>query len=212
MEAQFWHKKWKNRELGFHQETTNRFLEAYISHLAIPEGGRVFIPLCGKTLDAVWLLSKGYSVVGAELSEDAIREFFDELGVKPEISVCGKLKCYSADGIDMCVGDIFDLTAQQLGPVDAIYDRAALVALPEAMRTSYARHLIEITSGASQLLISFEYDQSVMPGPPFRVDSDEINRLYNSNYAIQQLDSDAVEGGLKGICPAEEVTWLLERQ
>ncbi len=101
------------------------------------------------------------------------------------------------------------MTADVLGPVDAVYDRAALVALPEDLRPRYAAHVHAITGGARQLLICFEYDQSVMPGPPFSVDAAEVERVHSPRYRLTRLAAVPVEGGLKGRCPATETVWLL---
>ncbi|PIE43583.1 MAG: thiopurine S-methyltransferase [Gammaproteobacteria bacterium] len=212
MDAQFWHDRWEYRDLGFHQKRVNPFLARHFSRLGLTSGNRMFVPLCGKTLDSVWLLSEGIEIAGVELNETAVREFFTELDVQPDISQSGRLTLYRADGIHIYVGDLFDLTAQQLGPVDAIYDRAALVALPDTMRQRYTRHLVDIGHHAPQLLISFEYDQSAMAGPPFCVAGEEIHRHYDAGYVIQRLDAAEVRGGLKGVCPGLEVTWLLERR
>ncbi|MEM9493576.1 MAG: thiopurine S-methyltransferase, partial [Myxococcota bacterium] len=115
---------------------------------------------------------------------------------------------YSADRVDIFVGDIFDLSASVLGPVDAIYDRAALVALPEEMRVRYTEHMMEITDRAAQLLLTFVYDQSVRPGPPFSVDIDEVQRAYGA-YTISLLDTVEVDGGLKGEVAADKMVWSL---
>ena len=98
-------------------------------------------------------------MLSAELSEVAIQQLFEELDIEPAVTDLGDMKCYSADRIDIFVGDIFKLTQALLGPVDAVFDRAALVALPAEMRAAYAPHIVEITGNAPQLLITFEYDQ-----------------------------------------------------
>jgi len=144
------------------------------------------------------------------LSTVAINELFSELGVQPEIVNTGDLVHYSADNIDIFVGDIFKMTSQILGSVHAIYDRAALVALPEDSRPTYTAHLIRLTNTAPQLLISFEYDQAVMPGPPFSVVGDEIKQLYAKAYHVKAIENKKVEGNLKGVVEAEEFVWLLQ--
>jgi thiopurine S-methyltransferase len=121
----------------------------------------------------------------------------------------GEMRRYSAEGIDVFAGDIFALSRDMLGPVEAVYDRAALVALPDEMRGRYAAHLADITCRVPQLLISFDYDQSLLDGPPFSVPGDEIARLYGKTYEPARLGSADVAGGLKGKCPAEETVWLL---
>ena len=209
MDAEFWHDKWEKLEIAFHQDAAHDMLAAHFDKLGLAKGSRVFVPLCGKTLDIAWLLSQGYRVAGAELSEIAISQLFEEMDVTPTISDAGALKRYSADGVDIFVGDIFKLTAELLGTVDAIYDRAALVALPEEMRVKYAAHLRDITGTAPQLMISFDYDQSVMDGPPFSVPEAEIRRHYDQAYKIELVESTDVPGGLKGQAEAIENCWLL---
>ena len=210
MNIDFWKQTWEKNEIGFHESEPNPLLAAYLKELNVVEGSRVFIPLCGKTLDIVWLLSKGYQVAGAELSQLAIEQLFIGLGVEPQISECGNAFRYGAKNIDIFVGDIFDLSNEVLGPVDAIYDRAALVALPEEMRKRYTKHLLEITGAAAQLLITLEYDQSLMDGPPFSLNGDEVNRHYIDAYDLALLESISLPGGLKGICAATENVWLLK--
>ncbi|MCW8128537.1 thiopurine S-methyltransferase [Microbulbifer halophilus] len=209
MEADFWHRKWANNETGFHEGEANALLVKHFGRLSIPEGGRVFLPLCGKTRDIAWLLSQGYRVAGAELSEVAIQQLFDELGTEPEVSAAGNLTHYRADKIDMFVGDIFQLSGNLLGQVHAVYDRAALVALPDSMREVYTSHLMDITGRAPQLLITFEYDQELMDGPPFSIRDGEVRQHYRNHYRLTQLERKDVPGGFKGQCAARESAWLL---
>ena len=214
MEAEFWHQRWANNKLGFHERDGNAMLAANFDALALAPGARVFVPLCGKTRDIAWLLARGCRVVGAELSRLAIDQLFEELGITPEISEAGSLLRYRAPGpdlpgLDLFVGDVFALDRAALGPVDAVYDRAALVAFPEEMRGPYGAHLHAITKAAPQLLLCFEYDQSVMPGPPFSVEEGEVRRVHGERYDASLIASAEVKGGLKGICPALETVWLL---
>ncbi|MBM9577029.1 thiopurine S-methyltransferase [Leptospira sp. 201903070] len=210
MEANFWHQRWSKNEIAFHEREANPFLVEYSKKLNLREGSRVFVPLCGKTLDIHWLLSKGYRVAGAELSKIAIEQLFGELGVKPKVESFGELDRYSAENIEVFTGDIFDLSNGILGSVDAIYDRAALVALPEKMRDHYTAHLMEITGKSPQLLVCYVYDQSLMDGPPFSIQEDEVRRHYSKDYELKLLESKKVAGGLKK-SPAKENVWLLEK-
>lgn len=209
MEPEFWHKKWENREIGFHEGKPNSLLVEHFSRLNLSSGGRVFLPLCGKTRDIAWLRSQGYAVAGAELNESAIGELFQELEVEPEITTLQQMKHYSGPGLDFFVGNIFHLAPDQLGPVQAVYDRAAMVALPEETRRKYTAHLVEISDEASQLLITFQYDQNQMEGPPFSISSQEIESHYGHVYEIQTLESRSVEGNLKGKVEATETIRLL---
>jgi thiopurine S-methyltransferase len=171
----------------------------------------VFLPLCGKTRDIAWLRARGHPVAGAELSRLAVEQLFDELGVAPQIVPEGALTRFRAEGLDVLVGDVFALTRDRLGPVAAVYDRAALVALPEGVRPRYGAHLHAISGGAPQLLVSFEYDQSARSGPPFSVDRAEVERVYGGLYRLRELARTTLRGGLRGGVAAEEVAWLLDR-
>ncbi|MGP9799759.1 thiopurine S-methyltransferase [Rheinheimera sp. NSM] len=209
MDPDFWQEKWQKREIAFHQAAANPLLISWFNQLALAPGATVFLPLCGKSLDIHWLLAQGYSVVGAELSEMAVQELFAELGLTPTVSRAGNLLHYQAEQLQVFVGDIFQLSESTLGAVAAIYDRAALVALPDAMRQRYAQHLITISQGAPQLVICFEYDQAQLAGPPFSVDSLEMHKLYSSVYSLNCLEKREVPGGLKRKCQATEIGWLL---
>lgn len=210
MEASFWHQKWEKGDIGFHKSEANALLVEHFKKLNLEKGSRVFLPLCGKTHDFAWLLACGYRVVGAELSELAIKELFDDLGVEPKISRVGELALYSAKNIDIFVGDIFDVFTEFLGSVDAVYDRAALVALPANMRDKYTSHLMKITDVAPQLLITYEYNQQLMDGPPFSINEEEVKHHYAIAYQLKSLESKDVADGLKGK-GAIETVWLLQK-
>ena len=210
MKTEFWHQRWETNQIGFHNNEANPLLVKYFNHLSLVEGDRVFLPLCGKTRDIAWLLAKGFCVAGVELSQIAIEQLFAELGVEPEITIYGDLKHYHAKNIDIYVGDIFKLTSKVLGPINAVYDRAALVALPESMRPSYTQHLIKLVNKAPQLLLTFEYDQSLMDGPPFSINSELVHQYYQESYSLTLLANDAFPEKLKGVCDAVDNVWLLE--
>lgn len=213
MDASFWHQRWQTNETGWHEKATNPLLIKHFRALSLPNGSRLFVPLCGKSLDVGWLLSQGHHVAGAELSELAVTQLFAQLEMEPSISEIGPLTHYGGPKLDVFVGDIFQLTREVLssiGKIDAVYDRAALVALPPDMRVRYTAHLQAITATAPQLLICYEYDQTVVPGPPFSVPAEEVHRHYDMRYRLTLLESLDVAGGLKGKCPAKEHVWLLK--
>lgn len=209
MERGFWLERWNEGRIGFHRSEPHPGLVEHFRRLGVAPGGRVFVPLCGKTVDIPWLLAEGYRVVGVELAELAVRELFSELGLEPRVSDAGSLKRYAAEGVEVFAGDVFELSRSDLGPVEAVYDRAALVALPEEMRGRYAARLIELAGGAPQLLITFEYDPDEMEGPPFSVAADEVRRFYGERYGLELADRSEVAGGLKGVCAASESVWLV---
>ena len=204
LKPEFWHEVGEKKEIGFNQASPNELLVKHFSALDLKSGSRVFLPLCGKTIDIHWLLKQGMKVVGVELNESAVQELFQELDLKPEVSELKVVRSYSAQDIDILVGNVFDVAANSLGEVDAIYDRAALVALPEATRKEYAAHLMDITSQAPQLQITFEYDQSGMDGPPFSIPPAEIQLHYGRRHDIKELEVRNVEGQLKGQVDAVE--------
>lgn len=212
MEPGFWQARWQAKQIGFHEGKPNAYLVKHLDRLGLAEGARVFLPLCGKTRDIAFLLAQGFSVAGAELSRIAVEELFTELEVAPTITGAGDLARFSAPGIDIFQGDIFALSAGLLGPVDAVYDRAALVALPPAMRARYAAHLTALTAAAPQLVVSFDYDQSLVDGPPFSVPAAEVHAHYDDAYRVTRLESLSRADALKGQWEATEEVHLLERR
>lgn len=212
MQADFWHQRWEKGEIGFHEKDINPLLIAHFAKLGLEPGQRVFVPLCGKTHDISWLLAQGYNVVGAELSEQAIKVLFDSLNIAATVSSQAGLLLYQSANIDIFVGDIFTLNTQQLGQIDGVYDRAALVALPAPMRRQYSQHLRVITQTAPQLLISFDYNQSLMDGPPFSVNEDEVRQHYGQHYDLECIYNQTLAGGLKGKVAALQQVWLLKNR
>lgn len=209
MDEQFWKQRWTKNQIGFHKVEPNPLLVRNWPALGVGVGARVFVPLCGKSLDVHWLLGQGYRVAAAELSRIAVEQLFAELDVVPQVTQAGSLMRFEAEGIAVFQGSIFELTHELLGPVDAVYDRAALVALPEAMRGQYAVHFMELAARAPQLLICFEYDQASMDGPPFSVKEEEVRQRYGREYAVRLLER--VTGELlKGYCPSMDAVWALE--
>ena len=205
----FWHDRWQSQQIGFHEDDGSSFLKQWFHVLNLSEGDRVFVPLCGKSRDIAWLLSQGMGVVGCELSEIAVKELFEELDVEPTVRAVGEFIHYAGPDVDVFVGDVFALSASVLGAVSAVYDRAALIALPEPMRARYAEHLKQLAPKAPHLIVSIEYDQRLMSGPPFSVDGTAIGRLYGEAYELTQLDWVETPHNLKGVCPAGERVWLM---
>jgi thiopurine S-methyltransferase len=212
MDPSFWHQRWEKNEIGFHEGKPNQLLIRHFHELAIGKDRRIFVPLCGKTVDIPWLLSHGYRVAGAELIQLAVEQLFMGLGMQPEITIVGNVEQWSANNLDIFVGDIFAVSGKMLGTVDAVYDRAALVAFPPDMRKLYTAHLAEMTGKAPQLLICYDYDQRLMEGPPFSVNNEEVHRYYAATYDLRLLSSAEVADGLKGKVPAKENVWLLKRK
>lgn len=210
MDATFWRDRWARNQIGFHEPQANPLLVAHFGSLSLPAAARILVPLCGKSLDIPWLLSRGHPVVGVELSEIAVRQLFAILGVTPMVTANDKYTRYSASDIDILQGDFFDLCDSDVGPIGAVYDRAALIALPESMRSRYAAHLEQLAHRATQLLVTLRYEQHLVAGPPFCVAGSEVAALYRDTYRPTLLASADVSGGLKGKYPATEEVWLLQ--
>lgn len=194
MEADFWHNRWENNLTGFHLDEVNPHLKENWSVLSLPAGSRIFVPLCGKSLDLIWLAKQGHQVIGIELSHLAVEAFFSENQLKVERHQVGGLELWQSEKISLFCGDFFDLTAEILGQVDAVYDRASLIALPPAMRQDYAAKMAELAQSAPKLLVTLEYEQSKMDGPPFSVSEDEVRALYQAKYQVKQLTAQDVLG------------------
>jgi len=193
MEPDFWHERWENNLIGFHLDEVNPHLRAHWSSLDVKPGSRVLVPLCGKSLDLVWLVEQGYEVVGVEISPIAIKDFFAENHLKAKRIANERCDIWQGEGITLLCGDLFELTAQDIGHIDAVYDRASLIALPPAMRRRYVDSLDSLVSaGIPHLLITLDYDPQQMDGPPFAVSDDEVRELYGEKYQIHRLQSDDV--------------------
>jgi len=188
MNPDFWLERWTQGQIGFHQPEANPYLQKYWPELALPRGATVFVPLCGKTLDMRWLHDQGHRVLGLEISRKAVGDFFDDWGVEARIAQQGPYERWEARGITVLCGDFFDLREQDLGDVDAVFDRAALIALPATMRTAYARKLYDtLPARVLMLLITLDYEQAQMAGPPFAVSDREVHTLYADASSVRRL-------------------------
>lgn len=188
MKAEFWLERWQRKEIGFHQGEINAHLQEYWGGLRLPAGAEVFVPLCGKSRDMLWLRAQGHRVLGVELSPLAVEDFFLENELKPQVRSHGAFDSWSCDGITLLCGDFFDLEPADLKGVAAVYDRASLVALPPEMRARYAGHLHHILPAvAPMLLVTMDYPQAEMEGPPFAVTEQEVRGFYAGRYAVERL-------------------------
>jgi len=207
VERDFWLERWELDQIGFHQSCVNPLLEAHWPGLGIPRHRGVLVPLCGKSLDMRYLERLGHRVWGVELSEKAIGAYFEESGESPEVTNGFYLTSHAGAATTLYCGDFFDLQAPDIRGVGAVYDRGALVALPPRQRAHYADHLQRVVPERSvMLLLTFEYDQSRVSGPPFSVGMEEIESLYSSRCSIIRLARDSVrapprfaEAGLKEV-------------
>lgn len=188
MEPQFWHERWRKGQIGFHQTTVDSNLKRHWPALGLAPGTRVFVPLCGKSLDLVWLRERGHFVAGVELSAAALESFCLENGVAARRRTRGDFDVYEAPGFELFRGDFFRLTPALLGEPAAVYDRAALIAWAPPLRAPYAEHIAELTgAGTDMLLITLEYPQTQMSGPPFSVTRADVERLYARHFRIREI-------------------------
>ncbi|MGR3887631.1 thiopurine S-methyltransferase [Pseudomonas sp. 1152_12] len=195
MEPTFWQERWARNQIGFHLPEVNPYLQRHWPRLGLADGAKVLVPLCGKSLDLMWLASSGYRVLGVELSEQAVEAFFSEQGLVPRISRRGAFMVYQADLIEVWCGDFFALDAEALADCSALYDRAALIALPPLMRAQYIGHLDGLLRpGCQGLLITVDYDQAQKAGPPFAVTDDEVEVLLGSHWVAQVVEEQDILG------------------
>lgn len=188
MHAGFWQARWSRSEIGFHLAEVNPYLQRYWPDLGLATGARVLVPLCGKSLDLAWLAGQGFRVTGVELAQRAVEDFFTEHGLEPVVSEEGPFRLYRAGSVEIYCGDFFALTEQQLSDCTALYDRAALIALPPPMRERYVAHLTQVLpAGCQGLLVTLDYDQAQMDGPPFAVTDDEVQRLFAQRWQVSNL-------------------------
>ena len=210
MKAEFWHEKWEAQQVGFHLKSINPLLKTHWSKLNLPSNTRVFVPLCGKSLDMCFLAQLGHQVIGCELSDIAVQQFFKENRLNYKVSGENGHHCYSANLITIYQGDFFSIPTNQPKAYQGFYDRASLIAWPDEMRESYAKKLASLlTSGARGLLISLDYPQELKDGPPFAVSDDWINRHLSKDFEIELLSSkDVLEDNAKFV--DKGVPWLTE--
>lgn len=189
MDHDFWHRRWQDNRIGFHQSEPTPLLQKHWPAVGAPSGGTVFVPLAGKSLDMVWFASQGYRVLGVELSPLAVAQFFDEQGLRPEIVETRYGLHHRAGGIELILGDAFALDEAALAGCTAVFDRAALIALPPDLRARYVDALhARLPAGCRGLLITLEYPQHEKEGPPFAVSEPEVRERYARDWTVDLLE------------------------
>lgn len=196
MEREFWLERWRSGNTGWHQHEGHPFLPRWWPELEARAGvqrfRRAFVPLCGASPDMLWLRARGTAVVGVDLAPLALRTFFADADLEPVVNRVCLFERWSADDIELLAGDVLEVDEESLGTFDAIYDRAALVALPTALRARYAERLASLSrTGTRMLLVSLEHDAPAS-GPPFAVPAAEIDALYRDSFTIVSLDGEDV--------------------
>ena len=193
MEREFWHTRWEEGRIGFHQADINPHLRRYWPAMQAESGATVFVPLCGKSRDMLWLRDQGHRVVGVEIIPRAVEAFFDENALTPRTRIHGAFTVWETEGITIFQGDFFDVSANDLDGIRVVYDRASLIALPPPLRARYAEHLRAILPKQPRvLLVTMDYPQHEMDGPPFAVTEQEVAALYQDHFTIEQLCSDDI--------------------
>ncbi|MBE29393.1 thiopurine S-methyltransferase [bacterium] len=183
-----WISRWESNRIGWHAEQVNRHLIQYLDRFDLSTGESIFVPLCGKTNDMLYLLESNLKVIGVEMSSIAIEQFFSENHLDYVVSKADKFILYEGAGIKLYCGDFFDLKLKHLENVRAIYDRASLIALNENLRQKYVKHLSDIIDfDARILLLTLNYPQHQRSGPPFAVSKEEVDQIFNGSFDIQEL-------------------------
>jgi len=177
MEPAFWQQRWADNQIGFHQARVNPYLQQYWPLLQLAPSSRVLVPLCGKSLDLAWLAGQGHRVLGVELSRRAVEDFFHEHGLEAEVRQQGAFEVWRSGDVELWCGDFFALRAEDVGDCVGLYDRAAVIALPVQMRAAYMQALSALLPASCRgLLVTLDYDQSLLAGPPFSVGDEELRQ------------------------------------
>ncbi len=184
-----WADAWEHGQIGFHQSETNDFLARLGEQVLGETPGRVLVPLCGKTLDMVHLANTADAVIGVEFVEQAVQEFFAERGLVAKVDATPPVR-YESGPYTLFAADFFSINTEHTGEINSVFDRASIVALDADTRARYAQHLASLLSaGATVLLITFDYNQSFMAGPPFAVPDEEVHALFETNFTIEHLET-----------------------
>ena len=192
MEHGFWLDKWERGEIGFHREEVHANLVRELEWFEAGQPGHVLVPLCGKSRDLFFLASRGHGVIGVELSEIACRALFDREGLVPEQSERGPFQAWSAGGVTVLQGDIFELRPEHVPDANRIWDRASMIALPPQMRRTYVTKLRDVMSAqteARMLLNTLEYTTGTGLGPPFNVTDEEVFSSYR-DFGVSNVHTD----------------------
>ena len=185
-----WESRWQEDRIGFHLKEVNPYLIRFSDQLLHQNPDSVFVPLCGKTLDLCWLTTKTKKVIGVELVSKAVQDFFAENNIDYLIQQDETLQKFSSKSIDIYLGDFFDLNPEQTSSFKAIYDRASIVAIEKPERREYVDHLISFLDPAGRiLLITLEYNQNQMEGPPYSVPAEEIESLFAPLGSLKLLET-----------------------
>ncbi|MDX1673111.1 MAG: thiopurine S-methyltransferase [Balneolaceae bacterium] len=212
METSFWEKRWQEGRTGWHLDRVYPPLKKFWPLFGLNSTCRVFVPLCGKSLDLLWLHDRGCHVVGNEVAKKAVEQFFRESGRQAATETVSSFTLYRSDEIEIWQGDFFDLHPELFDPFDLIHDRAGLIALPRNRREEYAKKLIEISDQQTSIFLNaFEYDQQEMEGPPYAVFTEEIEALFNGRYDITLLQKESILEDMSSLQRRGITSFLIEK-
>lgn len=190
MDNGFWLERWQLGQIGFHQTRVTPLLLKYWDTLGVPKPGRVLVPLAGKSLDVAWLAEQGHEVLAVELSPIAVQQFFDEHKLTPAIERTPEGTLHRAGNIQYLCGDVFGLQAQTLASIQGCYDRAALIALTPELRKRYVAQVYRrLPEGCRGLLLTLDYPQQEMQGPPFAVPRSEVRQHFDDRWQVEPLET-----------------------
>lgn len=218
MECDFWIERWRDGQTGFHQKRVTPLLQKFWPGLNLSPGSQVLVPLCGKSLDMIWLAEQGHRVLGIELATLPVEQFFQENNLQPTIHQAADGVHYLADNIEIICGDIFEVKANTLANCTGVYDRAALIALPASMRKHYTQHVYsQLADDYAGLLLTLEYDQTQMDGPPFSVYEVEVMALFSPHSEATVLDRRGIldkepKFAQRGLTALDTVSYRLNRK
>ena len=190
---EFWHNRWSRQQTGWHKSEFNDLLIKYWPTINAHTNCEVVVPLCGKSLDMVWLAKQGHSVTGLEMVEQAVKTFFSENELEYNTIENSTYKIHSSEPYTIIQGNIFDIEAGLL-KADAWYDRAAMIAIEPSDRKAYVEQIRNQTNaGAAGLLITFAYPQEQMEGPPFALHDTHVYDLFSEGFEVECLEKIQLE-------------------
>jgi thiopurine S-methyltransferase len=195
MDTEYWLKRWRESRIGWHHDKPMPLLERHWPRLELRRGTRVLVPLAGKSVDMVWLAGHGMHVLAVEVSPLAVESFLAENRLDarnwtdPEGVHYAVTNPPEGGAIEIINGDLFKTAPATIATCTALYDRAASIALPAATRERLVHDVYaKLPEGSRGLLITLDYPPQQMDGPPFSVDEDEVNRLFATDWNIEQVE------------------------
>ncbi len=194
MDKKYWLNRWEVGNIPFNQLTPHRFLIKHFKTLDLQSQEKVFVPLCGKSVDMTWLMQQNQRVIGVEISPIAISDFLKENKLDITQLKDNSFQIYQNASCTLYHGDLFDLTSQHLSEIKAVYDRGSLTALPpKTLRSQYINWLkTVIPLNSKMLLIVFEHGAPDVAEPPFSTPYEDVKLFFNSHFSVTQLEKEFI--------------------